>query len=441
MFTESYERKLKGNSLILTEEREIYDSNSFEERMITENQIRGFIPCTLRTNDGKAQFVYDITSKQSYQMLFEEKELKGNEIRKLISGIINVRNELSEYLLSDENLILDPKYLYADPETKTPLFVFYPYYNHELKESLLQLGMFILERTNHEDDDAVSLAYGFYKYVVNENYAFEKLLYKSGAQTELEYEDFTIENIYKENTHKEKPIETGIKNGELKTAEEIDMEGYQFSNSGTCESESIEKTILLICTSILIILIIVVIIIKYYRLDSLLFVSNRKLMGLICLLAAVAISAPLILLINKKGEKNRRLRYESISKEIAETENKKKKRLLSNTNSYGKTEEIIETDSVKHRLVCYEEDILEILIDKLPYTIGKSREDVDKSLDFRQISRIHAKIFDKSGDTYIMDCNSTNGTSVNGRILAANESVKLHENDEISLGGKVFYFR
>jgi len=428
MFTESYERKLKGNSLIFTENSEEKEDDDFEERMITENPIRGFISCGVRINNGNKQFVYDITSKQSYEMLYEEKELRGIDLRKLISGIINMRSELSEYLLSDSNVVLDPKYLYTDPESKNPYFIFYPYYNHDIKESLMELGMFLLERTNHKDEEAVSLAYGFYKYIVNENYAFEKLLTGNPIENDSEEED------------KDEVKDEANKGHELNNKPEPTYINYKETEKN--KSDYIERTVLLICTSILILMILLVTGIKYRKLENILFVSNRKLIGIICMLSTISIAAPIALLINKAGNRNKRLRYDSISKEIAEEESKKRDRLLNQKSSLGKTEEIGEEGKIKYRLVCYdEEEIREIVIDKLPFTIGKSREDVDKCLSYREISRIHARFFYKSGQIYIMDCNSTNGTSVNGRMLAANESARLQENDEISLGGRVFYFR
>lgn len=424
MFIENYERKLKGNSLILTNQDETSDSNDFEERMITENRIKGFITCSKRINDGNTQFVYDITSKQSYEMLFAEKELREADIRKLILGIVDVRNELNEYLLSDENLVLKPKFLYADPETKTPFFVFFPYYGGDIKNSLLELGMFILERTNHDDEAAVALSYGFYKFVVSDNFAFEKLFDR-------------VNNELQENHNTTEPEEKEVNS----IIEDQKSEIQIYDGRVERNSDYIEKIVLLMSMIILVIMILIVIGIKYFKLENAIFVNKRWLIGIICFMAAICIMAPVVMIVNKVADKNRRKRFENISNSVASIEKKKKERILNQNNMYGKTEEIGEAD-VKYRLVCYEdENIVEVNIDKWPCIIGKSREEADKCLDFKEISRIHAKLFKQSEEVFIMDCNSTNGTSVNGRMLAANESIKLHENDSVSLGGKVFYFR
>jgi hypothetical protein len=53
------------------------------------------------------------------------------------------------------------------------------------------------------------------------------------------------------------------------------------------------------------------------------------------------------------------------------------------------------------------------------------------------VSHRHAKIeLDPEGNALLVDVGSTNGTMLNGELLAANTSVKLKDGDRISLGGK-----
>jgi len=424
VFTDSYERKLKGNSLILSEEGDYSDNNVFEERMITENSIKGFLPCTVRLLDDKKQFVYDITSKQNYCSLYEEKEMKANDIHKLISGLVSVRAEINEYLLNDGNLVLNPKFIYADPETKIPNFVFYPYYDMAINESLSELGLFILERTDHEDDEAVALAYGFYKYITKEDYAFERLLHKPVSS-----------NISNSNDKYEIPKEVTESDTEEKSISE-----YEEVQALREENNKFEKVIMGISSVILIILIAMVIGLKFYNLERIIPISNGTIVGMICLIGALAISAPVGILINRIRSESLKQGYEIITENMADKSHVMKKNKTAENDSWGKTGEV--SAKCFRRLVCYETDkIIEFCIRKTPYVIGKSKQDVDGYLDFPGASRIHTRI-DKKGEDYVItDCNSTNGTSVNGRMLTVNESVKLHENDEVSIAGMVFYFR
>ena len=426
MFTDSYERKLKGNCLILTECEVPEERNIFEERMITENQIRGFLNCTIREVDDERQFVYNITSKQTLTQLYEEREMEESDISKLIQGIVNARKQLNEYLLSDDNLILNPQYLYADSETKNPSFIFYPYYCTSIQESLLKLGLFILEKTNHGSDKAVTLAYGFYKSVLKEDYAFDRLLEKKSV-IYREDQNELIEKCDSEVSLQEESKEKYKENYDEKQ-DILDM------------SDKSEKIVLFISGLILIVLISLIVIIKIYNLEKYIPVNNRIFISFICLLGALAVSFPVAILINNVKSVNKRKKYNILSEEI--NLSKKNKKELSGIRNikWGNTDEM--ASETVHRLVSYEDNnIIEYKISKTPFVLGKNVNEVDGYLNNPSASRIHAKISQRNGDYYVIDCNSTNGTMVNGKSLSANESVKIQENDEISFAGKVFYFR
>jgi hypothetical protein len=53
------------------------------------------------------------------------------------------------------------------------------------------------------------------------------------------------------------------------------------------------------------------------------------------------------------------------------------------------------------------------------------------------VSHRHAMIeLDPEGNAFLVDLGSTNGTSLNGKLIAANTPAKLKDGDRISLGGK-----
>ena len=69
--------------------------------------------------------------------------------------------------------------------------------------------------------------------------------------------------------------------------------------------------------------------------------------------------------------------------------------------------------------------------DKFPISLGR-RDDNDLIINDPLISRIHCTIFNDSGEFYIADLKSTNGTKVNGKEIS--EAVLLADRDEILLG-------
>lgn len=80
-------------------------------------------------------------------------------------------------------------------------------------------------------------------------------------------------------------------------------------------------------------------------------------------------------------------------------------------------------------------------LDKPVFIIGKKKEEVDLILTDASASRIHARIIQENGVTYIEDMNSTNGTFKNGLRMQPYEKRKLEQEDEIKIGKVVLIYR
>lgn len=73
-------------------------------------------------------------------------------------------------------------------------------------------------------------------------------------------------------------------------------------------------------------------------------------------------------------------------------------------------------------------------MEEFPYVIGKVKQSVDLVLNDISVSRIHAKLTEENGQVYVQDCNSTNGTFVNGVLLEKEEKIPIEADDEIRIG-------
>ena len=80
-------------------------------------------------------------------------------------------------------------------------------------------------------------------------------------------------------------------------------------------------------------------------------------------------------------------------------------------------------------------DGAQYLIASVPFTIG--RTDSDVNLKFPSVSRNHAKILFEGGQFVIRDDGSTNGTTVDGRIITGMGSVPLRSGVQIGIGKNV----
>ncbi|MDA3895032.1 MAG: FHA domain-containing protein [Desulfobacteraceae bacterium] len=73
--------------------------------------------------------------------------------------------------------------------------------------------------------------------------------------------------------------------------------------------------------------------------------------------------------------------------------------------------------------------------------IGRSAVDNDLILNNQSISVHHARINFINGDFFLQDLGSSNGTSINGRLMVKNERVKMENRADVCVGSIRFQFR
>ena len=72
--------------------------------------------------------------------------------------------------------------------------------------------------------------------------------------------------------------------------------------------------------------------------------------------------------------------------------------------------------------------------------LGKLQNAADVVIPGSTVSRIHARIRHKEEGYFLSDLNSRNGTSVNGRMLEANEEYLLQDQDEVDFAQARYVF-
>ena len=110
------------------------------------------------------------------------------------------------------------------------------------------------------------------------------------------------------------------------------------------------------------------------------------------------------------------------------------------TRRWGETVCFSEIEMQKVWELVYQGDGLEtdLQMDHFPYLIGKRSGGADGILIAQTVSRMHARIFEESGDLFLEDFNSTNGTYLNGHLLAMNTPTRLKEGDHLIFATEEF---
>lgn len=177
--TISYKRDMTHNYMVPDLTAAGYEDD-YRIRMLTENHIRGLLPCSLKKINCQSHFFYDITSRQSMEHIYGSRSLNSADIRALLRGLYRALKEVKKYLLDVDRIVLKPDMIYMDIETREPYFCYLPGYQGDLLQSFRELTAYLLEHLDQNDSSAVLSGYEIYRKARIENYSLEKLLQEAG---------------------------------------------------------------------------------------------------------------------------------------------------------------------------------------------------------------------------------------------------------------------
>jgi hypothetical protein len=430
----AYRREMKHNYLIMEPEEAGYES--YEIHMMAANRIEGLLKFHIKQVDNRKFYYYEITSKQPLNRVLEYHSLGGEELKKLIGDIGRTLERLEVYLLKEKQILLEPEYIYVEPEQFTVSLCLVPGRQVGFPGEMTELLRYLLGKVNHQDKECVVMAYGLYQESLKENYGMKDLLEIAGKNC------------------------SGGKGGDDNIPQqerEHNPEESRVSPLPYTLNEEMEER------------------------DSFFDVKEKGAVFIIPVLAMLGMAAALWLVFGMEGirkfwygvpitgafsaftvfavwkkefrqsketmvkrEEGDRQPAESFDWQMTFEEEIKEKTPKHETGDEEVFQTALLTDTGADKTIRYLRavgtDVEDIAITYVPYLVGKQEGMVDCVLTGEAVSRIHARI-DREGEEYrISDLNSTNGTSVNGRVLETNETVALKKGDEVFIANLSFIF-
>jgi len=364
-----YKRELDHNYMIL-EEAGIEEKDGYEIYMMEENRIPGLLKCTIQRMNQIQRFCYEITSRQSMEVLMERKRLTHGDLVQLLKGIQRAVAGAREYLLDVNHLMMSPEYMYLNVDQGVPELCYFPYYDRPIQEQFFDLAEYLLGKLDRQDRAGVELGYEIYKMAGEENCSLEELLSSELVRSEARPASAERVRLFRESSE-------DFRGNLLRVAE----------TASTYGNEPQKKTL------------------WGWRKRQ----TKEKKPQEEYEIPGEAENVELFL----QQEEERELFPEYNQTECRGT------RLLS-----GITERGIILYGTKPSLPVF-------AIHEDSFIIGKKKDAVDGWIDDSTISRIHARVERRDKEFYLVDLNSTNGTYVNGRLLGMNESVRLRAGDTV----------
>lgn len=148
----------------------------YEMRMLCENSIEGLLECQIRPKNGVVEVYYDITSCMELSKRYETAEMSYQECKQIMVQLAEVQQRMQNYMLEERYLSLQEKHIFIQAGTGKIQFLFLPEVQGKQKRSYQNLAEFILEKVNHKDDQAVKLAYRFYKETRSDQFSMECMI-------------------------------------------------------------------------------------------------------------------------------------------------------------------------------------------------------------------------------------------------------------------------
>ena len=175
----SYRRETKRNYLMIAAGQE---QQGFEAQMLSENKVAGLLTFWMRREDDRCWFCYEITSKQPLSRLLERKWIGAEQMRRLLLGIGRTLSRIVGYLLSEDGILLDPQFVYVDPDSFQVGLCLLPGHRGNFPQDFSRLLQFLLGKADHQDQEAVVMIYGMYRESLKENYSIDGMMRKLSGE-------------------------------------------------------------------------------------------------------------------------------------------------------------------------------------------------------------------------------------------------------------------
>lgn len=177
------ERTMGESYLVIEEENpeDALDPLFLETRMLSENRIDRLLPLLVRSTGGNTRYQYPVSGLTSIGKLYEGSMMGKQDLRSFLTDLKAALVSAEEYLISAEHILLDPEYIFRDLKDNTFLFCACPVWESSLQEKLQALAEYLITVTDHSQDEAIDLSYGFYRYAAAGDYGFDRLLEDGGT--------------------------------------------------------------------------------------------------------------------------------------------------------------------------------------------------------------------------------------------------------------------
>ncbi len=421
-----YRRELNETYMILKGEDECEE---YAREILRHNRLEELLELSVFETDGVTEYGFQISRGNSLYDLLAKRPVHFEEIRQILFGLARTVEKMEEYLLDYDHLILEPEFIYGFPDCAQVAFCCHPAYRRDFFEQLRNLIQYFLSKLDHTDRKGAETAYELFQASRQENFRFEDLLEIVGREIWPEERESAVPDVPPEKPDSPAGESAGAERERAEEPEERDS--FPVSAALFCFAGLVPAALG-----------------GYQLLRG---TQDWRWFALALLFFAAGAARSVRFLLSGRHAAAERTARSSTSISDPErggpigTPEAEAARPDPEAQADGETRLLTEEPHIlagERRLVS--ENVREygiIRIDRVPFSVGKRQEEVDGVIDSPVVSRIHARLDQQEGQFFLTDCHSTNGTRINGTMLAPGVRCPLQEGDEVTFADRRYVFR
>ena len=139
---------------------------SFEQQMIEHNRQLMLLSVQKR----EEEYYFEIQDKKEFLTLFRERSNEYTFVRTVLFGIVTCLEQLNDYLLKPDSVMLMPETVFLDADGKVYL-CYVPGYEGNIQQEFCSFMEYLMKYINHKEDNLVVLVYGIYHIVREQQYS------------------------------------------------------------------------------------------------------------------------------------------------------------------------------------------------------------------------------------------------------------------------------
>lgn len=409
------------HSYMVIEQVSGFSKYHFFMKMAEENEIARLLKVSYERMNGQYQMLYDITAKQAFCKLFETEKLSFAQLCAFLFSLQELVQSLKEYLLEPDNIILKQECIFADAQGLQFAYCYFPYYHGDLLLELRALFAQLLTMVNKEEEKAVRLMHELHEEVQKDNVSIFRLSEIAARFTQNS--DLKIRQVLPLSAWQEETREQKEEADKEMLFSAKPSEHSLAAQSAVKEASLFDKLRTYLKGK--------------HVMDVIEDINNRTFMGKIKECA------------DERNEREVSLQsdFSNAPEEAAFTyiplSNHLREDAFFEEAPYEGTVLLGSAESEVRKLVgMHAQQGGRFLLRSFPFTVGSDAAQCDACLDAPEVSRLHARIYEKKKGVYeIEDLNSTNGTFVNEKRLAVYEKAPLQEGDILRFAEEEYCFR